>query len=58
MSEAIFAMVHAARKSNSLARTVLIGHSFGALILEKVLAQALPAATLEEVIQRSYRRQT
>jgi hypothetical protein len=44
MSEAIFAMVHAARKSNSRARTVLIGHSFGALVLEKVLAQALPAA--------------
>jgi hypothetical protein len=44
MSEAIFAMVHAARKSNPKARTVLIGHSFGALVLEKTLAQALPAA--------------
>jgi hypothetical protein len=44
MSEAIFAMVHAARKSNPQARTVLIGHSFGALVLEKTLAQALPAA--------------
>jgi hypothetical protein len=44
MSEAIFAMVHAARKSNSEARTVLIGHSFGALVLEKTLAQGLPAA--------------
>lgn len=43
MSEAIFAMVHAARKSNPQARTVLIGHSFGALVLEKTLAQALPA---------------
>ena len=44
MSEAIFAMVHAARKTNPQARTVLIGHSFGALVLEKTLAQALPAA--------------
>jgi hypothetical protein len=44
MSEAIFATVHAARKSNPQARTVLIGHSFGALVLEKTLAQALPAA--------------
>jgi hypothetical protein len=43
MSEAIFAMVHAARKSSPKARTVLIGHSFGALVLEKTLAQALPA---------------
>jgi hypothetical protein len=43
MSEAIFAVVHAARKSNPQARTVLIGHSFGALVLEKTLAQALPA---------------
>jgi hypothetical protein len=43
MSEAIFAAVHAARKSNPQARTVLIGHSFGALVLEKTLAQALPA---------------
>jgi hypothetical protein len=43
MSEAIFAIVHAARKSDPQARTVLIGHSFGALILEKTLAQALPA---------------
>jgi hypothetical protein len=44
MSEAMFALVHAARKSNPQARTVLIGHSFGALVLEKTLAQALPAA--------------
>jgi hypothetical protein len=44
MSEAIFAVVHAARRSNPQARTVLIGHSFGALVLEKTLAQALPAA--------------
>jgi len=44
MAEAIFAVVHAARKSNPQARTVLIGHSFGALVLEKTLAQALPAA--------------
>lgn len=44
MSEAIYAMVHAARKSNPQARTVLIGHSFGALVLEKTLAQALPAS--------------
>jgi hypothetical protein len=44
MSEAIFAMVHAARKSSPRARTVLIGHSFGALVLEKTLAQALPAS--------------
>jgi len=44
MSEAIFAVVHAARKTSPEARTVLIGHSFGALVLEKTLAQALPAS--------------
>ena len=44
MAEAIFAMVHAARKTHPQARTVLIGHSFGALVLEKTLAQALPAS--------------
>src|SRR6516165_169063 len=44
MAEAIFAVVHAARKSNPQARTVVSGHSFGALVLEKTLAQALPAA--------------
>ena len=43
MADSIFWMVREARKYKPGSRTVLIGHSLGALALEKVLAQSLPA---------------
>lgn len=43
MADSIFWMVREARKYQPGSRTVLIGHSLGALALEKVLAQSLPA---------------
>jgi hypothetical protein len=38
----------AARENGHQARTILIGHSFGALLLEKALAQALAAKVISE----------
>ncbi len=43
MADSIFWLVREARKYKPGSRTVLIGHSLGALALEKVLAQSLPA---------------
>jgi hypothetical protein len=43
MSEAIFQLVHTARTSGKRAHTVLIGHSFGAMVLEDAIAQAIAA---------------
>jgi len=50
ITEAIFASVNAsrtaARESGHLTRSILIGHSFGALIVEKALCEALAAQVI------------
>ena len=52
VTEAIFQSVAATRNgakvSGHRARTILIGHSFGALVLEKAMAQALAAKVISE----------
>ncbi len=52
VTEGIFQSVAAARRgaraSGHQARTILIGHSFGALVLEKAMAQALAAKVISE----------
>lgn len=52
VTETIFQSVAAARKaaleSGHQSRTILIGHSFGALLLEKAMAQALAAKVISE----------
>jgi hypothetical protein len=52
VTEAIFQSVastrKAAKESGHQSRTILIGHSFGALLLEKALAQALAAKVISE----------
>ena len=52
VTEAIFQTVAAARKgareNAHQAKTILIGHSFGALLLEKAMAQALAAKVISE----------
>jgi hypothetical protein len=52
VTEAIFQCVastrRAARESGHQSRTILIGHSFGALLLEKALAQTLAAKVISE----------
>jgi hypothetical protein len=52
VTEAIFQSVSTTRKaaqeSGHQSRTILIGHSFGALLLEKALAQALAAKVISE----------
>jgi hypothetical protein len=47
VTEAIFQSVAAARTAER-SRTILIGHSFGALLLEKAMAQALAAKVISE----------
>jgi len=52
VTEAIFQSVAAARNEANRyghgARTILVGHSFGALVLEKAMAQALAAKVISE----------
>jgi len=52
VTEAIFQSVAAARKGaldhGRQSKTILIGHSFGALLLEKAMAQALAAKMISE----------
>lgn len=52
VTEAIFQSVAStrkeARKHRHQSRTILVGHSFGALVLEKALAQALAAKMISE----------
>jgi hypothetical protein len=52
ITEALFQSVattrKAARESGHESRTILIGHSFGALVLEKALSQALAAKVISE----------
>ena len=44
VTEAIFWLVHEARHASPGARTILIGHSFGAMVLENAMAQAVGAS--------------
>ena len=46
VTEAIFRVVYEARQSKHRARTVLIGHSFGALVLERAIEQAMTGGLL------------
>ncbi len=49
ITEAIFTLIRTARRDTpGISRTVVIGHSFGALVLEKALAQALVGTLLYE----------
>jgi hypothetical protein len=48
VTETIFQCVAAARSAPK-SRTILIGHSFGALVLEKAMAQAIAAKVVSEV---------
>lgn len=43
-TEAIFWLVHEARHNSKAARTILIGHSFGAMVLENAIAQAVASS--------------
>ncbi len=44
LMEAIFWLVHEARHNSSHSRTILIGHSFGAMVLENAIAQAVASS--------------
>jgi hypothetical protein len=44
VTEAIFWLVHEARHNSPGARTILIGHSFGAMVLENAIAQAIASS--------------
>lgn len=46
ITEAIFRLVYEARHRPARARTVLIGHSFGALVLERAVEQAMTGGLL------------
>ena len=49
ITEAIFTLIRTARRDTpGISRSVVIGHSFGALVLEKALAQALVGTLLYE----------
>lgn len=49
ITEAIFTLIRTARRDTpGISRCVVIGHSFGALVLEKALAQALVGTLLYE----------
>ena len=49
ITEAIFTLIRTARRDTpGISRTIVIGHSFGALVLEKALAQALVGTLLYE----------
>jgi hypothetical protein len=46
ITEAIFRVVYEARHRSSAARTILIGHSFGALVVERAVEQAMTGGIL------------
>ena len=46
ITEAIFRLVYEARHRPGQSRTVLIGHSFGALVLERAIEQAMTGGLL------------
>jgi hypothetical protein len=49
ISEALFWMVHDARNAPRPGRTVLIGHSFGAMVLENAVAQAIASGAATNI---------
>jgi|GEM_PF-3093832 len=49
ISEALFWMVSEARRQTRDAKTVLIGHSFGAMVLENAIAQAVASSAAMNV---------
>jgi hypothetical protein len=48
ITEALFSLIRTARKDTPDSRCIVIGHSFGALVLEKALAQAMVGTLLYE----------
>jgi hypothetical protein len=51
VTEAIFELIRQARRRNSDSKCIVIGHSFGALVLEKAMAQALTGGILAQDVQ-------
>lgn len=51
VTETIFELIRQARRRNSYSKCVVIGHSFGALVLEKAMAQALTGGILAQDVQ-------
>ncbi len=51
VTETIFELIRQARRENSGSKCVVIGHSFGALVLEKAMAQALTGGVLAQDVQ-------
>lgn len=54
VTETIFELIRQARRrAPNASKTVVIGHSFGALVLEKAMAQAVAGSILSQDAQRS-----
>lgn len=51
VTETIFELIRQARKESPNSKCVVIGHSFGALVLEKAMAQALAGTVLSQDVQ-------
>ncbi|HKP05150.1 MAG TPA: hypothetical protein VJU77_17505 [Chthoniobacterales bacterium] len=51
VTETIFQLIRQARKYHQGSKCVVIGHSFGALVLEKAMAQAMTGSLLAQDVQ-------
>lgn len=51
VTETIFELIRQARKVHNGSKCVVIGHSFGALVLEKAMAQAMTGSLLAQDVQ-------
>jgi hypothetical protein len=51
VTETIFELIRQARKYHQGSKCVVIGHSFGALVLEKAMAQAMAGSLLAQDVQ-------
>ena len=51
VTETIFELIRQARRASREAKCVVIGHSFGGLVLEKAMAQALTGSVLAQDVQ-------
>ena len=51
VTETIFELIRQARKQSSQSKCIVIGHSFGALVLEKAMSQALAGSILSQDVQ-------
>jgi pimeloyl-ACP methyl ester carboxylesterase len=51
VTETIFELIRQARKYHAKSKCVLVGHSFGALVLEKAMAQAMTGSILSQDAQ-------